>query len=223
MKSCACFYLVRCLPPSPGPKPRPPGSQKSNQNAQLLIEILARYSPEEAAAKGVGAWTTRSAPLLPISPSASARTSPWLASNMKSARRGKGSAGAPGSRDPDGAKSIAICARRKRNERNLLPYDRCGRRHFLRRQGPAWTIRSPADRRPAALVRLRKYAGLEPGFTARHQAEERFREKLNTPGLLGPLKAKWKRISKTPKPISLGSACSSKSTRCKATRTPSRS
>ena len=27
--------------------------QKSNQNAQLLIEIMARYSPEDAAAEGV--------------------------------------------------------------------------------------------------------------------------------------------------------------------------
>lgn len=45
-------------------------------------------------------------------------------------------------------------------------------------------------RRSAALVRLRKYAGLDPGSTPiTLQAEERFRAKLNTPGLLGPPKA----------------------------------
>ncbi|MES1261514.1 MAG: DUF885 domain-containing protein, partial [Acidobacteriota bacterium] len=45
------------------------------------------------------------------------------------------------------------------------------------------------ERRPAAVVRLRKYTGLEPGFIPiTVQAERRFREKANTPGLLGPSK-----------------------------------
>ena len=40
------------------------------------------------------------------------------------------------------------------------------------------------------MVRLRKYTGLEPGFEPlTMQAEERFREKLKTPGLVGPSKA----------------------------------
>jgi uncharacterized protein (DUF885 family) len=46
------------------------------------------------------------------------------------------------------------------------------------------------ERRPAALVRLRKYTGLEPGYTPLTElAEQRFRERLNQPGLLGPSKA----------------------------------
>ncbi len=40
------------------------------------------------------------------------------------------------------------------------------------------------------MVRLLKYTGLQPGFEPlTMQAEERFREKLNTPGLVGPSKA----------------------------------
>ncbi|HVV44820.1 MAG TPA: DUF885 domain-containing protein, partial [Bryobacteraceae bacterium] len=47
-----------------------------------------------------------------------------------------------------------------------------------------------AARRPAALVRLKKYTGMTPGYTPLiEQAEQRFREKLKTPGLLGPAKA----------------------------------
>ena len=43
------------------------------------------------------------------------------------------------------------------------------------------------DRRAAALVRLRKYAGLEPGYTPiAVLAEQRTRERLNTAGLIGP-------------------------------------
>jgi hypothetical protein len=42
-------------------------------------------------------------------------------------------------------------------------------------------------RRPAAVVRLRKYAGVEPGFTPLTVLmEQRIRERLNVPGLIGP-------------------------------------
>ncbi len=44
-------------------------------------------------------------------------------------------------------------------------------------------------RRPAALTRLKEYTGLQKGFTAMTtMAEARFRERLATPGLLGPAK-----------------------------------
>jgi uncharacterized protein (DUF885 family) len=43
------------------------------------------------------------------------------------------------------------------------------------------------ERRPAAVVRLKRYAGLEEGYTPTAVlAEQRFREKMNSPGLLGP-------------------------------------
>ncbi len=46
-----------------------------------------------------------------------------------------------------------------------------------------------ANRRPASLVRLRKYTGLDPAYEPLTvQAEQRFREKLKTPGLVGPSK-----------------------------------
>jgi len=45
------------------------------------------------------------------------------------------------------------------------------------------------ERHPAALVRLRKYTGLEPGYTPLIElAEQRFRDRLNQPGLVGPSK-----------------------------------
>ena len=44
-------------------------------------------------------------------------------------------------------------------------------------------------RHAAALVRMKKYTGMTPGFAPIiEQAEQRFREKLKTPGLLGPSK-----------------------------------
>jgi hypothetical protein len=45
------------------------------------------------------------------------------------------------------------------------------------------------SRRPAALVRLRRYTGLEPGWTPiMKQSEERLRESLKKTGLLGPFR-----------------------------------
>jgi uncharacterized protein (DUF885 family) len=45
------------------------------------------------------------------------------------------------------------------------------------------------ERRPAALIRIRKYAGMEPGYIPIvTQAEQRFRDRLKTPDLLGPSK-----------------------------------
>jgi hypothetical protein len=47
-----------------------------------------------------------------------------------------------------------------------------------------------AERRPAALVRMKKYAGMTPVFTPIvEQAQELLCEKLKSPGLLGPSKA----------------------------------
>jgi hypothetical protein len=47
-----------------------------------------------------------------------------------------------------------------------------------------------AARRPAAVVRLRKCTGLDSGSQPlTSQAQQRFREKLKTPGLIGPAKA----------------------------------
>ncbi len=50
------------------------------------------------------------------------------------------------------------------------------------------------ERRPAALVRLRKYAGMEPGSTSIVQlTEERSRERLKKPGLMGPFKGEMEK------------------------------
>ena len=42
--------------------------QKSNQNAQLLIEIMARYSPEDAAAEGVPGLDEQVSSSKPVEP-----------------------------------------------------------------------------------------------------------------------------------------------------------
>ena len=73
-------------------------------------------------------------------------------------------------------------------ERNLLPYEDVAGTIFFGMKS-LLDDQVTADRRPAAVVRLRKYVGLESGYEPLSaQAEERFREKSQTSGLLGPAK-----------------------------------
>ncbi len=73
-------------------------------------------------------------------------------------------------------------------ENALLPYLNAGQLIFSGMRGLLDDQVEP-ERRPAALVRLKRYSGLEPGYTPTTVlAENLFREKLKTRGLLGPLK-----------------------------------
>ena len=51
-----------------------------------------------------------------------------------------------------------------------------------------WTTRWPAERRPAAVVRLRKYAGVEPGFKPFTELlKQRVMEQMAKPGVVYPV------------------------------------
>jgi len=73
-------------------------------------------------------------------------------------------------------------------ERILLPYDDVAGTIFFGIKS-LLEDQIAADRRPASVVRLRKYTGLEPGYEPLTiQAEKRYRAKLKTAGLAGPSK-----------------------------------
>ncbi|MGP0070539.1 MAG: DUF885 domain-containing protein [Bryobacteraceae bacterium] len=163
--------------------------EKSNQNAQLLIALLARYAPEDAAAQGVPGLDEQ---ISTASPGEPERFRKDLAvARLELERR------LAAEKDSLVRQDLEILMAEidrnirtsEANERNLLPYDDVAGTIFF-------GIKSLLDdqvtaaRRPAAVVRLRKYTGLATGFQPiTLQVEERFREKLNTPGLLGPTKA----------------------------------
>jgi hypothetical protein len=162
--------------------------QKSNENAQLLIAIMARYSPESAAAEGVPGLDQQISSLPPEQPLR-------FRKDMAIARLELQKRSAV-EKDPLVRQDLEILiAEADRNirsseasERNLLPYEDVAGTIF-------YGIKSllddqvSADRRPAAVLRLHKYTGLLGGYEPLTlQAEERYREKLKTPGLLGPSK-----------------------------------
>jgi hypothetical protein len=168
----------------------PPGwVVKSNRNAQLLIDINARYSPESAGASGVAGLDER-VMVLALDLPERVRAGTRAAAKELQSRL----ASEP---DPLVRQDLQILInsadldvrRSEIAERHMLPYLNTAAIVY---SGISGLLQDQVaeSRRPAALVRMRKYAGLEPGYTPfTLQAEERFREKLKTPGLVGPPKA----------------------------------
>jgi hypothetical protein len=162
---------------------------KSNQNAQLLIAIGAKYGPEGASAQGVPGLddqvTTFRADTAQRRRADLVKVKQQLQANLEAEK------------DPlvgqDLQILIAATDRQIRsidaNQSTFLPYGDVASLIFFGEKSLLDDQVKP-ERRPAAVVRLKKYTGLEPGYTPIvEQAEERFREKLKTPGLLGPSNA----------------------------------
>jgi hypothetical protein len=161
---------------------------KSNQNTQLLIDIDAKYQPEGAAAEGVKGLDDQ---ISSLAPDLEERRRTDLHKAKDELQRRLASEKDPlvkqdleiliGSADRDIRASEA-------REKTFLPYFDVAGDEFY---GIKTLLddQIAAERRPAALVRMKKYTGMTPGFTPLfEQAEQRFREKLKTPGLLGPSK-----------------------------------
>src|ERR1700677_3580226 len=137
--------------------------EKSNQNAQLLIAIMARYAPEGAAAEGVQGLDEQVSTAAPDEPER-------FRKDLTSARQ-QLEQRLSGENNPLVRQDLEILiAQANRDiraseaqERILLPYDDVAGTIF-------YGVKSllddqiTADRRPASVVRLRKYTGLESGF-----------------------------------------------------------
>jgi Bacterial protein of unknown function (DUF885) len=187
-KTMRLTFLLVCVSLAAAAQNPPAWVAKSNQNAQLLIDLEARYSPEDAASNGVPGLDEQVSSASPAQPE---RLRKDLAvARIELDRR------LAVEKDPlvrqDLQILIAEADRRIRsseaNERNLLPYSDVAGAIFFGIQS-LLEDQVAASRHPAAVVRLRKYTGITPGFQPlTQQVEERFREKLETPGLLGPSK-----------------------------------
>jgi hypothetical protein len=162
---------------------------RSNQNTQILIDIDAKYSPEDASAEGLRALDDQITVLTPE------RHTQLRADFLKARDQLETKLAAEKdllvrqdleiliqSVDRDSRSHDAVYA-------TFLPYTDIGRTIY---SGVKDLLdeQTAADRRPSAVTRLKEYTGIQTGFmpmTA--MAEARFRERLNTPGLLGPSKA----------------------------------
>ncbi len=168
---------------------QPAWVSKSNQNAQILLKIEARYSPEGAGALGVSGLDEQ------ISiPSADKgkRLRQDLAEAVKTLQTRLAA-----EQDPLVKQDLEILIdAAQRNirssaayEEHELPYSNAGRHIFSGMEALLQDQVAP-ERRKSAVVRLRRYAGVENGFAPTTVLSEKlFREKVNVPGLIGPPKA----------------------------------
>jgi len=184
------LILLLCVLPMIAFAQSPPAwVAKSNQNAQLLLDIRARYGPEGAAAAGTTGLDEMVAVITPDRPER-------IRADLRAAGKELQSrlASEP---DPLVRQDLQILIHSadldvrasEIDERHLLPYINVAGFVY---SGISGLLQDQVveARRPAALVRLRKYVGIEPGYTPiTLQAEERFRSKLKNPGLVGPPKA----------------------------------
>ena len=159
---------------------------RSNGNAKILLEVQARFAPEQAARIGQTGLDDRITDVTPGHEERLRQATREALAKIEDLRRTE--------RDPLVAQDLAILADAARksirgselSERLEVPYHNLPRLIFF-------SVRSlldpqiAAERRPAALARVRKYAGLEPGTTPVVElAERETRAALAKPGLQPP-------------------------------------
>jgi hypothetical protein len=161
---------------------------KSNQNAQLLIDIDTRYSPEDATSSGVKGQDERVFSVAADQPER-------RRADLRRARKELENRLA---KEHDSLVKQDLQILIEAADRDIRASE-AAEKTFLRYSDVTGSVffgvksllddQIAPERRPAALIRMKKYAGLEPGYTpVVTQAEQRFRESLNKPGLMGPSK-----------------------------------
>ena len=159
---------------------------ESNRHTQVLLEVLARYQPETAAGLGLEQYDRE---VFDLKPGYDERSEADLAAaitKLEAARAGVKDERAR--QDVD----ILIKAAQRRvatsalNRRLMIPYFDVGEQYF----GSFHNLLDPRidkKRYPAALARLKRYAGTERGYEAMTGlARARFEERMNDSSLTWP-------------------------------------
>ena len=180
------FLILSCVVPLADAAEPQAWVKQSDENAQIALAVFARYWPEYAGQRGVVGLDEN---ILDLNPGVYDRQ---LADTRQAAADLR--ARLPATADPRVRQDLEILI--KAEEDNITS-SQLGRRLMLDHIGVAEIefsgIRAlldpqvPKARQAAALTRLRRYAGLEPGTKPLTQlAIDRTEERFGTPGLTGP-------------------------------------
>jgi uncharacterized protein (DUF885 family) len=162
---------------------------RSNAHAQVLLETLARFNPEEASSLGV---TTVDEQVIDLGPRVGERSRAALAQAQAELEKRLAE-----EKDPNVRQDLQLLIGTAKDaiqgstleERYLLQWVDAPKTIFEGLQNLLQEDVAP-ERRARALVRLRRYVGLAPGSTPlTGLARARFEEGLSQPRLLGPVKA----------------------------------
>jgi hypothetical protein len=162
--------------------------EKSNTHAQIVLEAVAKFNPESAAAIGVDGLDEEIRDLKPERYERELAESEDILAELK--RRLEDETDTRVRQDLGILIKVAQDSIRseKLKRENMLPY-------FNLSQGIFRGIRAlidvqiPRERYPAAIVRIKRYAGLEDGFTPLTElARDRTSERFDVDGLVGPFR-----------------------------------
>ncbi|HEY6985465.1 MAG TPA: DUF885 domain-containing protein [Rhodanobacteraceae bacterium] len=162
--------------------------KRSNENAQALLKVFGDFGPEFAARLGVTGYDDRITQY-PLDANQRFRKAVGDA-------RGNLQAKLAAEKDPQVRQDLQIMIdaaglqidTSELNEKYLLPYTNVGQTIFF---GEFNLLQDQVDakRRPSALTRLKRYTGLEKGYTpVTTQAKAQFEAVMGDQKLLGPFK-----------------------------------
>jgi hypothetical protein len=170
---------------------QPPGSawvEQSNHYTRLLFDVQLRHSPEQASREGLVSFDTQISDPRLADELVQRKELEAVLSALKTARSEV--------TDKNVQEDLDILQRAFDLQFRMDDYSQA---HLVTAFNPSESVfegirglldaQVPADRRPAAVVRLRKYAGLEPGFTPYAElVKQRVRSQLAIPGVVFPPK-----------------------------------
>jgi len=161
---------------------------ESNANADVLLKVLSKYAPEQAGQLGVDGFDEGVFDLKPnLTERANADTAKALAELEKRLAK---------TEHPLVRQDLEILIKAGKdgieggelNEKYLIPYFNMSNTVFNGLRA-LLDPQIPEERRQAALVRLRKYAGLEEGYEPIVElAKDRSSERFGITGVMGPYK-----------------------------------
>ena len=162
--------------------------EKSNTHAQIVLEAVAKFNPESAAAIGVDGLDEEIRDLKPERYQRELAESEDILAELK--RRLEDETDTRVRQDLGILIRVAQDSIRseKLNRENMLPYFNLSQDIF-RGIRALIDVQIPRERYPAAIVRIKRYAGLEDGFTPLTElARDRTRERFDVDGLVGPFR-----------------------------------
>jgi hypothetical protein len=169
-------------------KDQPAWITKSNEHAQVAVDALAKISPEFASQTGVQGYDDK---IIDLTPGSDDRNRVLLEGVRAELAKRRDVETDPLVRQDleilvqsvtDNLDSTAL------NRRLVVPYNDIGRLIFFGEFALLQDQVAP-ERRAAAVTRLRRYTGLEPGTkSVAELAKARYLEKAANPGLLPPFK-----------------------------------
>jgi len=162
--------------------------ERSNAHSQVLLDIMGKLSPEQAAFFGVPGLDEE---ITDITPGFTQRQVALLQDGVRDLQ-----ARLQNEKDPAVRQDLEILIGAAQQQIKGMELDDKLRIPFLdvnlmmfQATRALLDDQVPPERRAAALVRLRKYAGLQPGYTPYAKLAEAYtRERMAVPGLLPPAK-----------------------------------